>query len=116
MERIEWVDYKGKRILRCDYSGLLGEKHVEFIEEVKKTMSELPAGTELLVLADVTGTHTTARIKEKYEELTAIRDRFGGHDAAIGITGLMRIIANVVKKDIYFGKSEQDAKEWLVSH
>jgi len=114
-ERIKWIMHKGKKILFCDYSNLRDQKHLDFIDEVKNEMAKQPPGTILLVLADLTNTYTTPAAKVKYEELTAVRMKYKGVDAVIGITVPQKIIGEGIKKGIYYAKGIEDAKEWLIS-
>jgi hypothetical protein len=114
-ERIKWIIYKGKKILFCDYSNLRDQKQLDFIDEVKNEMAKQKPGTVLLVLADLTNTYTPPAAKKKYEELTAVRMKYKGVDAVIGITVPQKIIGEGIKKGIYYAKDIEDAKEWLVS-
>lgn len=113
-DRIRWIEHKGKKILFCDYSGLPGVEQLKVIEEAKNEMLKQPLDSVLLVLADITDTYTIQVVKEKFTELTEVRNRFKGSDATVGITGVKKIMANAIKRGIYFADTIEDAKEWLV--
>ena len=54
--------------------------------------------------------------KERAKKLVADLNAEGYSliSACFGITGIQRIIANAVKRDMYFARDIEDAKNWLV--
>ncbi len=36
--------------------------------------------------------------------------------AVLGVTGVKKMIAKAIRRDIYFAESEEDAKEWIVKN
>ena len=112
--RIE--EYKGHKILIIDFSGLRGQEYLDGIEAVEKEVLSHGKG-ELCALMNVEGTYSTDEITDRFK-LMAERTQgyMRGKTAAIGVTGMKRVIANMMKRDMYFAKSIEDGKEWLVKN
>ncbi len=114
-DRIKWVDHKAQELLYCDYSGFRGEEMIPNIANAeKKTLS---SGFKLvLVLNNFTKCVMTKQTKERAIEYVRNANVAGIKiiTACFGIEGIQRIIAQAVVRDIYFAKSEEDAKDWLV--
>ncbi len=112
---VEWVEYKGKRILRVDLRGLREEQVVETIELEVKMIAESP--TKVLVLGNVEGASisTLARIKQLGRE--AISPKIL-KSAIVGVTDLKGFLLRSYNR--FTGGSarpfntESEAMEWLV--
>lgn len=115
-ERIKWIDHKGKKILFNNYQGLKGDEYTQTIKESEK--ESLNSGMKTVyVLNDVTDSFmnddSTAAAKQwvnvcKDKGITLVI-------SLVGISGLKRIVAQAVKRDMHFAKSLEDAKDWLAS-
>jgi hypothetical protein len=114
-DRIKWIEYRGKKILYNDYTGLRGD---EFTRIIKQSEAEvLGSGMKTVyVINNVTDSfmnkESTAAAKQWVKNCEQ-----KGVDmiiALVGVGGLRRIIAQAIKRDMYFAKSDEDAKEWLV--
>jgi hypothetical protein len=114
--RIGWIEHKGKRILHLDYSNLRGEEYVKAIEDSTTFQLKHEVST-VLVLCDVTNTYTTDEIKEASVRSNQTVTDHGINQvlAIVGLRGIQRFIANLIKPGAYFAKDVEDAKEWLTS-
>jgi len=113
-DRIKWVEFNGKKILFADYSNVNEDQFVEGIEEQEKE-SENAEGKMVLHLMDFTKAPMKKRAQKRADEMMANLQAkgFSVRSACFGITGLQRVIASMVKKDIFFAKHKLEALERL---
>ena len=115
-ERVNWIEHKGKKILFNNYQGLKGDEYTQTIKESEKEF--LKSGMKIVyVLNDVTDSFmnydSTAAAKHWID---ACKDQgITLTISLVGITGIKRIVAQAVKRDMHFAKSLEDAKAWLAS-
>ena len=114
-ERMKWIDYKGQKILIEDYSNMAGE---EFVAEIGEAEKELLGCGQKLILTITNFSNATMSNDTKERANVMIQNAKAKgitlFVAAVGVTGIQRIIANAVVKDMHFAKSYDDAKDWLV--
>ena len=115
-ERVQWIDHKGKKILFNNYQGLKGDEYTQIIKESEK--ESINSGVKTVyVLNDVTDSFmnddSTAAAKHWVEECK--KQGITLVISLVGITGLKRIVAQAVKRDMHFAKSVEDAKDYLAS-
>jgi len=111
-ERIRWMEHKGARILCADYSGLSGQEYLDLIQEFEDELLKQPPGS-LVTLTDVTGTTITNEVRDRFKLLAERSAGISKGSATIGVTGFKRAIAVLIRKDLYYAASLEDAKEWL---
>ncbi len=114
-DRIKWVNHKAHKILYCDYSVMRPEAIMpEIVDAEKKTLENGLKVT--LVLNNFTQCYMSKQTKERAVEYVRKANVRGIKiiTACMGISGLQRLIAQAVVRDMYFAKSEEDAKDWLV--
>ena len=115
-ERIQWIDYKGKKILFCDMSNAQGDELLKATKDYRDKVLACPPGP-ILVLLDFTNASldktaaSVAHDVEKQEKEKGIEKTA----ACIGMTGIKKIIVQGVKRDLYLANTLEEAKEWLVS-
>jgi len=114
MGRINWIRHRGKRILHVDHSTLSEEEHQEIIDLAIKAMIELPEGSELLDIADFTGTPVTQAKRRKLKELAIVRQRLKGTTVVVGLSGFGKAMAGLLNPGMKYLDSVEEAKEWLV--
>jgi hypothetical protein len=110
-----WIEHKGKRIFIGEFNGLDEEAYLEAIESCKNEI--LAAGHPRKSLRFMTwcDSFTTERITAKWREFDhAVGDVLLAN-AIVGLTGFRRVLAKLVRRDLYFAKDEEDAKEWIVA-
>ena len=114
---VKYIQYKGKTILYCDFSNLIGDEAIAVLDEEAKAME---TWTEKgLVLSDFrngkasTGfmSHAKKLGKEVFAPMTH-------KAAAVGISGVKTVLLqayNTFSKDklVPFA-TEEEAKEWLI--
>ena len=115
MERINWIRHKGKRILHVDHSGLGDEEHQELIDLAIEAMIELPDGSELLDIADFTGTPVTQAKRAGLKQLAVVRQKLRGATVVVGLSGFGKAIASLLNPGMKYLDSAEEAKEWLVT-
>ena len=114
-DRIEWVNHKGHKILFGNYSGASEDEYCATMDEMKKMLYSLPADMILLVMADVSNTHATGKVRDKGTEVSNAMGRFKGRAyAVVGVTGIMKVIAKTFVHSIHFVDNLEQAKDWLV--
>jgi hypothetical protein len=112
---VQFITYKGKRILHTNAAGLDEAEFVVALEEMKRSLLKEGAGT--LALTDVTGIKLTKAFVNKAKEVTAALENtpgWGRPSAIVGITGLQKAVAQLFSKGVYYANSIEEAKEWLV--
>ena len=112
---VQFITYKGKRILHTNAAGLEEAEFVVALEEMKQALVKEGEGT--LALADVTGLKLTKAFVEKAKEVNAAIEKtpgWGRPSAIVGITGLQKAVAQLFSKGVYYASSIEEAKEWLV--
>ncbi len=114
-DRIRWIEHQGLKILVEEFTNLPEAEFVKAIQEAEKAMLE-SGDKNIFVLAKMEGVRMTDITKEAGQSLVDNTKAQGitVHSAMLGLSSLQRIIANAVKRDMYFGKTDDDAKDWLL--
>jgi hypothetical protein len=115
MQRVQWLTYQNKRILFADCTHLTQPEYLQIVEELVRVVSELEPGTELLDMGDITGSKTNYEIRKKLRDLAAIRGELTGASAMIGLSPFSRKIASILRPQVKFAATIEEAKEWLVA-
>ena len=114
-DRVRWIEHQGLKILFEDFSSSSEDEFVKAIQAAERMMLE--SGDKIIyVLADSTDIRMTDPIKQAAETLV-INTKAQGitlQTSMAGLSKLQRIIANAIKRDIYFSKDKEDGKEWLI--
>ena len=116
-ERVKWIQHKGKSILFCDFAGLNEAQYLDGVAEMEAELLKQPAGTNVLMLIDVAGSRMSAVTRDRGKETVAVVEKAGitTNTVLSGITGLQKIIAQAISRDVHFENDIESAKEWLVS-
>ena len=114
MGRINWIRHKGKKILHVDHSTLSEEEHQEIIDLAIEAMIELPEGSELLDIADFTGTSVTQAKRRRLKQLATVRQRLKGATAVVGLSGFGKAMAGLLNPGMKYLNSVEEAKDWLL--
>jgi len=117
-KRFKWVEYKGAEILLNDYSNLTGENFIETLQVLTEHFLKQEK-KDILLLLDVRNSYSNKEIIEALNKASKRIKPFVKKSAVIGVTGVKKILLNVINKVSSLGanpfSSEEDAKEWLVS-
>lgn len=116
MERIRFIEYKGRRILHLDFAGTKPEDILRLIEEAKSVIAAQPAKS-VRTLTDVTDLKFNTASAEALKAFAKHNKPYVTAAAVVGVTGLKQIIYNAVVKFsgrnlVAFDTSGQ-AKDWL---
>ena len=112
-ERVYWIEHKKVRILYADYSGLSGAAYIQVIDEFKNELARQLPGS-VVTLTNVSNSQVSSEVKNKFKELTVQTAGISKAAATIGLTGFKKAIAALLKQDLYWSNSLEEAKEWLV--
>ena len=108
---VEVITYKGKEIIYLNLEGLDEGNQIKAMDEADKIFA---MKDNILNINNITNTITTPAVKERAKTLTdKYKNQIKGQ-VIVGVSGLKRMIAQGINKDMYFAKSLDDAKEWLV--
>ena len=111
-DRLSWIEYKGARILYVDYSGTSEEEFIQTIEEFKDELLKQTPGS-VVTLTNMANASITGEIREKLKELAEQTRGISKGAAALGVTGFKKALAALIKRDLYYADSLEEAKEWL---
>ncbi len=116
-ERVKWIDHKGVRILYCDYSKMRGETYVKHLEYQLTLMTEEFAKkpAKVCVVIDATNAVTDKTIKKLAQSTFTMAKEAGVkfNVTVLGVTKVIRIIAQAINRDMYFAADRDDALAWL---
>ena len=119
MERVRFIQHKGKEILFLDFSQCKPDEALAVIEQSKAVIRKKPEHS-LLTLTDVTDLRFNDTLSHQMKEFTAHNKPYVRAAAVVGITGLKKILFGAViafsKRKIHAFDSIEQAKEWLVSN
>jgi hypothetical protein len=113
-ERITWIVHEGKRILYNNYEGLGGDEFVGIIKQSEQEV--LNSGqTVVYVINNVTDSYMNSESTRAAKDWVKNCNKKGITMvlALVGVSGIRRVIAQAIKRDMYFAKSLEDAKAWL---
>ena len=112
---VEWITYKGKRILVVNGPGLGEAQYIEAMEEMKQEVLKEKDGA--LVLANVSGLDMTKAVVNKSREVVNATKEAGIPNRAnvvVGLTGLQKAVAQLFGRGVHFVDTVEQAKELLV--
>jgi hypothetical protein len=116
MERPRFIEHRGRRILYLDLSRSSPRQHADGLRAAEASIRSEP-GSELLLLADVTGAGLnphTEQVVHEFLERTAGKTRAR---AFVGATGLKRRLiertAGAPPRRLAFFEDLEAARDWL---
>ncbi len=112
---VQFITYKGKRMLHTNAVGLEEAEFLVALEEMKQAL--LKEGQDTLALTDVTGLSATKAFVKKAKEVNAAVEKtpgWGRPSAVVGLTGLQKAVAQLLGRGVYYANTIEEAKEWLV--
>jgi hypothetical protein len=117
-ERIQFIDYKGKKILLEDFTNIKDEE--EFIRLIKAAgeivQQQPPKST--LVIVDLTNSRFTDRVSRISKETASKNTPHIKASVLVGVRGLMEIMIKAVSafthRDLISMRTREEAMEWLI--
>jgi hypothetical protein len=116
MERVQFIEHKGKSILHLDFSGCTAAEVLTVIEQSKAVIATQHHGS-LLTLTDVTNASFNNQVSESMKKFVQHNKPYVAAAAVVGVTGLKQIILNAVmrfsRRHLHAFDSMDRAKDWL---
>jgi hypothetical protein len=116
MERVRFIEHKGKKILHLDFAHAKSDEVLRIIEEARPTIAAQPPKS-VFTLTDVTDSGFNSQVSDAMKEFVAHNKPYVAASAVVGVTGLKQIIFNAVMKfsgrQLHAFNSLAEAKEWL---
>jgi hypothetical protein len=123
-KRISIIEKEGFEILFLDYSNLKGDEYLQAIEETKEFVLNLPKDHRYdATISDSSNSKMNDRVKQALKDLdSSIKEQLGddyqsqGLSISIGMSGLQKIIAGFMIKNVKFMSNKEEAIEYALSH
>jgi hypothetical protein len=112
---LEWVDYKGYRILVLHADHLADDKVLEAIGEFEQAILRTPSGVRVRSVASTIGVRVSGAMRDRWNQFVECTQHVDHIRANVGAVGFSRVVASLLAPDIYFATSMEDALEHLVS-
>ncbi|MBN2341039.1 MAG: STAS/SEC14 domain-containing protein [Deltaproteobacteria bacterium] len=116
---VEIVEYKGKKILFSDYSGLGGAEFTQVVQrhyEQHRAMFD-NAGETFLFLTDVTNTFADRETMKLFKKSITQNRPFIRKSAVVGVTGIQQVLLKSINVfssvDTRLFKTKEEALDWL---
>lgn len=119
MDRVQFVEHRGKRILRMDFSRTRPPEHEAIFARARTLLGpETPPGS-VLMLTLTEDAHFHAEAAERIKAFAKFTDPYTRAHAVTGITGFKRIlfyaVSRLTSSPARPFEREADALEWLAS-
>ena len=124
MDRIQWIEHKGKKILYIDYSNLhtsvpaQKEEALEVMRQVRRIFEALNEKT--LFISDVTDSVPDKDTLDGLKELAGFANekQIVAKECVVGMSSMQKVLMNVInfvsRARLTMFDSVEEAKEWLV--
>jgi hypothetical protein len=117
MERISFVEHRGKRILLIDYSHLSAAEIVQVAEQAPSVITKEPPGS-LLLLDDFTGAEFTREVIAHFKVVAAVDKPHILRDAMVLDHNLPKALYDSVRafstREFPIFNTREEALEYLV--
>ncbi len=119
MDRISWIEYKGKKILYVNIQGVASQdENFKLLQEEVRAIAE--ATEPILLLLNLEDAYMTAEGSAYSKEQLAKYSSKIIKTALVGITGIKTIIAKGIESAAHIANQRlfdtvDEAKEWLVA-
>jgi len=116
MERVQFIQHKGKKILHINFADCKADEVLTVIDQAKLSI-RTQAPQSVLTLTDVTNTAFNSKVSDALKEFVMHNKPYVVASAVVGVTGLKQIIYNAVMR--FSGRkltafdSAAEAKDWL---
>jgi hypothetical protein len=114
---VKWIEYRGKKILYSDYSGLKGAEYEAAIDETIEELLNMPDGTVAPSITNIKGTTMSNLTSGKGRQITALlkKKNLSGPMAMVGVSELVGAVVRLLQPNVHIAKSVEEAKEWVVN-
>jgi len=118
VKRVDFVEHRGKKILRLDFSGLTPEELAGPVREAQEIIRDQPPSS-LLTMTCVDGARFNNQTIETLKEFAKGNESFVSRAALVGLEGLQKLVLTAVSKftgrNFYVCGDEEEAKERLTA-
>jgi hypothetical protein len=118
---IEWIVYKGHKILLAKFTGITDEKeYMTAFDEMEKEVVQLPKGSRPLTLINVSNSVLSSTITERGKKFVAAKQAAGIPESPtiiVGVSGFAKAIVQAMqffRKELQMADTMEEAKEWLI--
>jgi hypothetical protein len=119
MDNVEFIQYKGRSILKLDISNSNVDDSIKLIENYHEIVIKQPENS-LLTLMVVSNARFDTRLAQKLKVDSVKNKPFIKASAIVGLGGLQTIIFNTIKfisgRDFKTFDNIDKALEWLINH
>jgi hypothetical protein len=120
MDRVRFIEHKGKRIILLDFAGIQDPTvGLAAVAEATKFIGAQPAGGDTRTLTDVTDTRYDRKIVEAFKEMTAKNRPIVRSAAIVSNSSLHRaaisMIALFSRRKLEVFDSRAQALDWLAA-
>lgn len=97
VDRVKFIDYKGRKILYLDFSDAMSEEVLDTIEKIEEVITAQPEHS-ILLLSNAKNARFNLRVIEVLKDLTKKTRNYVKKGAVVGIEGLQAIIYDALVK------------------
>ena len=117
-DRIEWIEHKGRLILKHDLSDLSDKEFAEQMLKYEKIILE-KSEPDLRVFSDVSNSSPGQETLMQVKRIDTVTRPFISKYAAVGVSGIKHLFVKAVKPfvsaKLEVFQTTDEAKNWLVS-
>jgi hypothetical protein len=120
MDRVRFIEHKGKRIILLDFAGIVDLKQgLDAVAEATRFIGAQPVGGGTLTLTDVTNTRYDRKIVDAFKEMTSRNRPIVKAAAIVSNSSLHRaaisMIALFSRRKLEVFDSRGQALDWLAT-
>ncbi|MBI5806024.1 hypothetical protein HZA73_08255 [candidate division TA06 bacterium] len=119
MDRVRWIDHRGKRILFEDLSNLSHPQEAMVVSRITTNMITKEQPASVLLISDISNSHFNAKLLSELKENTKATTPYMKAYAVVGVTGLTKVVLKsfirFTGQDMKVCQSIGEAKDWLAS-
>lgn len=108
-----WVTHKGKQILVGRFAGLTDAASIDLIGEAEREILKPGAEPRSVLFLTCGATTMNDRLIQRWKEFGDATKGVVKATALEGLPFFVRAVAKLMKPDMYFASSEEDALDWL---
>ena len=120
MDRIRFIEHKGKRIVLCDYSGITDvDEGLREIATARRFIGALPADGTVMTLSDVRDTRYDRRIVDAMKEMAVANRPIVKAAALVSNSPLHQAAINMIaffsRRKLHVFADRDTALDWLAT-
>lgn len=117
-KHVQWIGYRGQKILYSDYSGLKGADYEAAVDETLAELLKLPDGTTAPSITNIKGTAMSPASAAKGREVVALvkKKSLKGPTVIVGASALVGSVVGLMQIDVHIARTLEEAKEWIANN